>query len=263
MEWWRIHLWEVPDRRLVACCSLVCGAIFILFWTLMLDEKGRMAAALLDRETHIFRYPMTIQNLEHMLFFITLGELYVRWRDAVRENGFFRHRLLPESDDAVLTQAELGPIRRKVASLYTFDHGFLPQLIDICILQFQSGRSVDQTVAVMNSNLELVQHRVDLKYSLIRYLAWALPTLGFIGTVLGMGSALGSVPTGKAIDLNALAKTLSLGFDATLVALVESAILVGLLHLVQEKEELALNKVGHYTLRNLINRLYVGEAGSR
>lgn len=263
MEFWRIHLWEVPDRRLVFGCSIIFGTLFILIMTLLLQEDGRIAAALLDRQSHIFPYPLTIQNLEHLLFFITLGELYVRWRDSVREAGFFRHRLLPENDDAVLTQAELGPIRRKVASLYNLDHGFLPQLIDICILQFQSGRSVDQTVAVMNSSLELVQHRVDLKYSLIRYLAWALPTLGFIGTVLGMGAALGSVPTGKAIDLNALAKTLSLGFDATLVALVESAVLVGLLHIVQEKEELALNKVGHYTLRNLINRLYVGEAGSR
>ena len=41
-----------------------------------------------------------------------------------------------------------------------------------------------------------------------------------------------------------------------MVALVESAILVFLLHLVQEREESALNDAGDYTLRNLINRLY-------
>ena len=45
---------------------------------------------------------------------------------------------------------------------------------------------------------------------------------------------------------------------ATLVALVESAILVLLLHLVQAQEELAVNRAGHYTLVNLINRLYAG-----
>jgi hypothetical protein len=43
-----------------------------------------------------------------------------------------------------------------------------------------------------------------------------------------------------------------------MVALVESAILVFLLHLVQQEEESAVNKAGDYTLRNLINRLYVG-----
>jgi hypothetical protein len=41
-----------------------------------------------------------------------------------------------------------------------------------------------------------------------------------------------------------------------MVALVESAILVFLLHLIQEREESALNSAGDYTLRNLINRLY-------
>ena len=44
-----------------------------------------------------------------------------------------------------------------------------------------------------------------------------------------------------------------------MMALIESAILVFLLHLVQEKEESALNNAGDYTLRNLINRLYTEE----
>jgi hypothetical protein len=52
--------------------------------------------------------------------------------------------------------------------------------------------------------------------------------------------------------------TLGVGFDCTLVALVQSAILVFILHLTQEKEEMAVNSVGTYTLRNLINRLYAG-----
>jgi hypothetical protein len=46
-----------------------------------------------------------------------------------------------------------------------------------------------------------------------------------------------------------------------MVALVESAILVFLLHLVQEREESALNSAGDYALRNLINRLYAAPEG--
>ena len=91
----------------------------------------------------------------------------------------------------------------------------------------------------------------------MRYIAWLVPTLGFIGTVIGLGAALASVPedTSK-LSLPAVARELSVGFDCTMVALVESAFLVFLLHLVQEKEESAVNSAGDYTLRNLINRLY-------
>ncbi|MBK5962859.1 hypothetical protein CCR95_01815 [Thiocystis minor] len=46
--------------------------------------------------------------------------------------------------------------------------------------------------------------------------------------------------------------------NTTLVALAESALLELLLHLVQAREELAVNQAGYYTLVNLINRLYAG-----
>ena len=155
-----------------------------------------------------------------------------------------------------LEASDLGPIRKRVSRLFDKTRGILPSLIDLSILQFQSGRSVDQTVAVTTSNLDLIQHRVDLSYSLVRYIAWVIPTLGFIGTVIGIGSALASVPAGGNVKMEDLAHLLAVGFDCTMVALVESAVLVFVLHIVQEKEELAVNLAGTYTLRNLINRLY-------
>lgn len=251
------RLWEVPDRRTIMFISLILGILFIALLTLLLDPDGRVASLFLDRRSPHFIYPFTIQNAEHILVFLGFGELYVRWRDGVREASFLEHSLLPEDDATVLRPTDLGPIRRKVSALYSSGRGFLPQLIDLSILQFQSGRSIDQTVAVMSSNLDLIQHRVDLRYSQIRYIAWVIPTLGFIGTVIGLGAALASVPAGGQINMAALAQTLAVGFDCTMVALVESAIMVFIMHIVQEKEELALNDIGTYTLRNLINRLYV------
>jgi biopolymer transport protein ExbB/TolQ len=109
----------------------------------------------------------------------------------------------------------------------------------------------------MSQQLELMANRLDLRYGLVRFIAWVVPTLGFIGTVYSLGASLSAAgDPSKALDLHEVAKTLGVGFDCTMVALVESAILVFLLHLVQEREESALNGAGDYTLRNLINRLY-------
>ena len=247
---------DQPDRRFIMALSVIAALIFIMLLTLILPPDSRVAAIVLDRKSPHFSYPFTIQNIEHIMLFIGLGELYVRWRTACHELSFLGEHLLPEDTETVLESSDLGPIRKRVAKLFDKTYGILPSLIDLSILQFQSGRSVDQTLAVTSSNLDLIQHRVDLSYSLVRYIAWVIPTMGFIGTVIGIGAALASVPAGGDIKMEVLAHQLAIGFDCTMVALVESAILVFILHIVQEKEELAVNLAGTYTLRNLINRLY-------
>jgi biopolymer transport protein ExbB/TolQ len=111
----------------------------------------------------------------------------------------------------------------------------------------------------MTSSLELIEHRVDMRYGLVRYIAWLIPTLGFIGTVIGLGASLAAVPEDSSkINMSQIAHTLAVGFDCTMVALAESAVIVYILHLVNEQEEKAVNAAGTYTLRNLINRLYAG-----
>lgn len=247
--------WEKPQRSAAIALSVIGGIVLIAFLTLVLS--GRAAVLVLDHPSRHFIYPFTIQNIMHVIFFVGLGELFVRWRIAIREKNFLDAHFLPEDDRTVLVSHDLGPIRRRVANLFDHENGFLPSLINLAILQFQSSLSVEQAAGVMSQQLELMGHRLDLRYGLVRFIAWVVPTLGFIGTVFSLGASLSSAgdPT-KTLDLHEVARTLGVGFDCTMVALVESAILVFLLHLVQEREESALNNAGDYTLRNLINRLY-------
>jgi hypothetical protein len=256
---YRQPFWVLPDRRLTTLYAAALGMVFIAILTFALTPGERPATLILDRTSPHFRYPFTIQNFEHMFFFLALGELFVRWRVGARELGFAKMGLLPEDQQTVLQAHDLSMLRHRVANQFDGEHGFLPSLIDTCILQFMSGRSVDQTVAVMDSSLELIEHRVDMRYGLVRFIAWLVPTLGFIGTVIGLGASLASVPADSSkINMSEIAHTLSVGFDCTMVALVESAIVVYLLQVVNEQEEKAVNLAGTYTLRNLINRLYAG-----
>ena len=251
-------LWTMPRRPLVMGASLVAGIVVVALLSLAL--KGRSAVLLLDHPSAHFLYPFTIQNMMHLVFFIGLGELFVRWRVGSREEAFLHVKYLPEDDQTVLTTNDLGPIRKRVAGEFDHDHGILPSLINLAILQFQSSNSVEQAAGVMNQQLELVSHRVDMRYGLVRFIAWIVPTLGFIGTVFSLGASLYAAgDPNKAFDPKDVAMTLGVGFDCTMVALMESAVLVFILHLVQEQEETALNRAGDYTLRNLINRLYTGK----
>ncbi len=251
-------LWAKPQRSRTILLSVGAGVLFIIFLSLVLS--GRAAVLVLDKPSQHFIYPFTIQNFMHVVFFVGLGDLFVRWRIATRERKFLGLKYLPEDDQTVLLAQDLGPIRKRVAGEFDYEHGFLPSLINIAVLQFQSSSSVEQSAGVMNQQLELMSHRVDLRYGLVRFIAWVVPTLGFIGTVYALGASLSSAGTTDTLDLKVVARTLGIGFDCTMIALIESAILVFILYLVQEKEESVLNNAGDYTLRNLINRLYVDES---
>jgi len=252
-------VWTLPHRGLIFGLSLLAGCLFIAVCTAVLG-KGQAGIILLDAATTTFPYPFTIQNVMHLFFFIGLGEFYVRWRVAEREFAFVARRLLPEDGETVLQSRDLPDIRRATSGNFNGEHGFLPYLVDLCILQFQASRSVDQTVSVLNSSLELIAHRVDLRYALARYIVWVIPTIGFIGTVVGIAFAMEQINP-EQVDLKALTSSLGVAFYTTLVALVQSAMLVLLMNLVQAREERSVNEAGHYTLRNLINRLYVGGEG--
>lgn len=219
----------------------------------------RLGVFMLDRWSTLFPYPLTLQNLEHLVFAVGLGELSVRWKTANTELAFLSHGYLPEDEQTVLQAEDLGPIRRNVIGRFDAENGFLPSLIDLCVLQFFASRSVDQAATVLNSSLALIAQRVDQRYQLLRYLAWLIPTIGFIGTVAGIAATMAMVTDGP-LKLAPLVTTLAMAFDTTVIALIESAVLVLAITLVRGREERAVNQAGHYVLRNLINRLYVGRA---
>jgi biopolymer transport protein ExbB/TolQ len=108
--------------------------------------------------------------------------------------------------------------------------------------------------------MELYLHEIDLKYNMVRYIMWLIPSRGFIGTVIGIAMALNYAGTAAFQDpnlLNELTARLGTAFYTTLMALLLSAVLVFLMHVSQGREERALNDAGQYCLDNLINRLYV------
>lgn len=241
-------------RRVAVTCFLGVTAAVIAVLSYLLPP-GAAADLLLDREG-MLPYPASIQNLMYLGFAIAIGDLFYRRRLVSWEASFFNQKLLPEDEATVLQPQDLGTIRQRLVQADLSDRGLLPGLIDLCILQFQAGRSVSETVAVMNSSLELTFGQVDLRYSMVRYVVWALPTFGFIGTVMGIASALSIIGVSSSIDMKQVSASLGVAFNTTLIALLLSAVLVLVQHLVQSSEEEIVNRTGDYCLRNLINRLY-------
>ena len=242
---------------------IVAALIMVLFiaaGTFLLPKGSTLAVFLFDHSNTSFFasiYPFNIQNAMYLMMAVGLADLWIRHAATRRENRYLAQHLLPEKDTDILQIDDLGPIRRKVADLHAREDAFLPQLIDLSILQLFTSRSLEQTVEIFTSTLELMSHRLDLSYQTTRFLMWCIPTTGFIGTVVGISIALEGMKDPKHMEFELITTGLAVAFYTTIVALVLSAILVLIQNVVQRREEFALNRAAQYTLRNLINRIYL------
>lgn len=252
-------------RVVVGGICLVLGLVAIVLMNFVLPED--YANVLLNKPTRKIladpafnsSYPLSIQNLMWIIFFVGLGELFVRYTEGMAESSQIGRRFLPEDERTILQTGDLGQIYKAVKETPGSDTRFLPRLISRIILQFQSSRSVDQANSLLNSSIEMYLHEIDLRYNMLRYVMWLVPTLGFIGTVIGIADALGFAGAAQYDDpelLSKLTSRLGVAFFTTLLALLLSAVLVFFMHIIQAREERSLNRAGQYCLDNLINRLY-------
>jgi biopolymer transport protein ExbB/TolQ len=247
-------------RGRTALMALAAGIVFIGVVSSLLPQGTFFATLLFGNNAHtVTPYPFTFQNLIELIFFVGLGELLVRRRVGKREADLLRANLLPEDEMSVLTIADLGPIRERARNLARSHGGYLAQLVNLLVLQLQSNRSVDQAVAVLNSSLDIQSHKVELRYAMVRYIVWIIPTLGFIGTVTSLGGALRLIDP-QSLDVSGTTSMLGEAFNTTALALIESAILVFLQHVVGTQEEETPSQAAEYCLVNLINRIYIEPA---
>lgn len=238
--------------------GLLAAVMFIFVLAMALPEAFSEVVLDINRPS----YPFTVQNIMWLVFFSGLTELGLRLRSTLLEEAQLRRRYLPEDAETILQAGDLQPVYKKVRASADRDICFLPRLISRCVLHFNLSKSVDQTSNLLNSSLELYIHEIDLRYNILRYITWLIPSLGFIGTVYGIMMALNYAGDPVNIDndqmLYEVTGLLGVAFSTTLVALLMAAVLVFAQNVVQAKEERSLNEAGQYCLDSLINRLYVG-----
>lgn len=235
-------------------CGLF-GLALVAALGLMLPDTA--ADILVDRGGQL--YPFSVQNGMWIVFSIGLGEVFQRSVAGNFEMRQIDRGYLPEDRKTLLRAEDLGPIYRRLCDDAEAQAAFLGRLIQRGILQFQSSRSIEQASTLLHSSVDIYLHEIDLRYSMLRYIAWLIPSLGFIGTVVGIGGALRwAGANAEAHDLlGHVTQLLGVSFNGTLVALVLAACLAFLTNVAQAREEQALNRAAQYCLDNLINRLFV------
>ncbi len=102
---------------------------------------------------------------------------------------------------------------------------------------------------------ETDQEEKQDRYSFARIMIWAIPMLGFLGTVLGISEALGGIEISEDNDFQAmmggLRSSLYVAFDTTAIALTFAIVLMFLLFAVDRSENTLLTQVDERTREEL------------
>lgn len=113
----------------------------------------------------------------------------------------------------------------------------LPECILAALHRFHATSSVQDAANAIRERADLAGDELDSSLSLVRYIAWAIPAIGFIGTVRGIGDALNHAEAAIHGDISEVTGGLGLAFNSTFVGLSMCIILMFFLHLVQQRQE--------------------------
>lgn len=99
---------------------------------------------------------------------------------------------------------------------------------------------------------ELASERLYASYALVRTISWAIPILGFLGTVMGITIAIANInPEQLAGSLSSVTSGLAVAFDTTALALAQSLVLVFATFLVEGSERSLMDRIEAFALRRL------------
>lgn len=121
--------------------------------------------------------------------------------------------------------------------------------------RYAATKNVQNLSDAIESNLEALAVRQDSENTMIRYLIWAIPSIGFIGTVRGIGQALSQADQALAGDISGMTNSLGVAFNSTLVALLISIFLMFLFHQLQRLQDTQILDTQEYCEKYLLSRI--------
>ncbi len=121
--------------------------------------------------------------------------------------------------------------------------------------RFLITQDVQNTSDAIESSVEALALKQEAENSMIRYLIWAIPSIGFIGTVRGIGQALSQADQALAGDIAGMTESLGVAFNSTLVALLISIALMFMLHQLQRLQDNLVVNTQDYCEAFLLNRI--------
>jgi len=204
-------------------------------WVILRDYEQESEIILMLWALAIIGQKVVLLRRERMLFdreLVFLGEGMRLLPEDAREHARHVEALPPDQREFLLPRTLLSVLNR-----------------------FGATGGIADASSAARGVIDSEADRLDSELSLLRYIAWAIPAIGFIGTVRGIGDALAQAHRAMQGDLSGVTQGLGTAFNSTLVALLLSLLLMFLLHHLQGEQDKLVREADSYVDRRLLQSL--------
>lgn len=237
--------------------SLLIGiGITVAFLLLMIPFKGmRLGSIFLERGW--------VNYAETFLFFWGLTILFMKYKMNQRQQRAALLELFPER---LGREINTGTVSGFIDNIYqvplTLRDSLIVNRIRKALELFEARPNNTEVATFLNTQSDLDANRSAGSYSLLKVFLWAIPILGFIGTVMGLSTAVGSLSMGDNTDpealkmaINNLTGGLGVAFDTTLLGLILSILMSFPMAAVQKKEDETLTIIDAFCNEKVLPKL--------
>jgi len=245
--------WETLARN-----PLLWGGVFCLGYYAML-HGGMLVAALGESlGAFLLRYTAShsVEYVEVFLFFVGMAALFGKLQDLAGESSPLGKELLPQQqEDASVRQqaASLLPELKKLPSAW--QRSRLLQRLQRALHYLARTGNVEELDHYLAQLDDQDRQEAGESLALVRIVVWAVPILGFLGTVVGITLAIANLdPKALESSLGTVVGGLGVAFDTTALALALSMVLMFSMFLVGRIEHRLLQRVDRRVRQLLLER---------
>ena len=168
-----------------------------------------------------------------LMFFCIFLMIYKLWK-LLDEEEIYSRDLLPNHDKTEPLNVD-SALNELESSSYSKTPAYITWIN--CIRRYKNTQNVQHAADAIQASVENIAAQLESGNNLIRYIIWAIPSIGFVGTVRGIGAALAQADAALDGDISGMTASLGVAFNSTLVALFISLILMLLMHLLNGRQD--------------------------
>ena len=255
--------------------GLVTTAVFYEIYPIPFMEPGRLLGVF-DNWASALIVGMAWWCLYLLIFKLINHRWQVRIQQAF-EHANVQAQLqqgLDDPDAAAAVDGIASLLQRM--KLKRVESSLMFQRLATALRTAETFREKEGLVSLLESEAEIEIRRLEASYTILQVFIWAIPILGFIGTVHGIGSAVsefsqfirtaeggGGLSSQMRTALAGVTGGLSLAFNTTFLALVLVIPVMLLSSLMQKAQEELLFAIERFALENLLPRLKLESAAIR
>ncbi len=174
--------------------------------------------------------------------------------DVNKQKQLLNKQLIPVADGERILPDDAITLSRPL-SQPGLSRLLLPRTLTHALQRFSSNGSIQEVASAVRDNCEAEASRLESELSMIRYIAWAIPSIGFIGTVRGIGEALGNAHLAVNGDIASVTASLGVAFNSTFIALLISIVIMFFSHQLTLHQERLVLAVQQYCDDFLVKKL--------